>query len=224
MSRIGASRSAGKAVKPAWAGFLLSLSLCFDLGVVNVAILQAVFRQGGTAGFLIGLGSGFGDLIYFTLAIAGAAAVFESVFVRRVLWICGTFVLLFLAWRMAREAIHGRKLNFAGAAPQRKAPAALFASGVALALASPSAILWFAAVGGSVIASFEGARSSLWPFMTGFFAGGVAWSATFAYAIARVKNVLGTRLVQALALVSALVFLYFAGVVFLRGLREVRAV
>ena len=89
-----------------------------------------------------------------------------------------------------------------------------------LALASPSAILWFAAVGGSVIASFGGARSSLWPFTTGFFAGGVAWSATFAYAVARAKNVLGTRLVQALALVSALVFLYFASVVFLGGLRE----
>jgi L-lysine exporter family protein LysE/ArgO len=221
MSRIGASPSAGKVVKPAWAGFLLSLSLCLDLGVVNVAILQAVLRQGGTAGFLIGLGSGFGDLIYFTLAIVGASAVFENVLLRRVLWLCGTAVLLFLAGRMAREAVHGRKLNFADAPPQPKAPAALFAIGVGLALASPSAILWFAAVGGSVIASFGGARGSLWPFTTGFFVGGVAWSATFAYAIARAKNLLGTRLVQALALASALVFLYFAAVVFLRGLREV---
>src|ERR1700674_1129423 len=118
MSRGGPSRSVGKVVKPAWAGFLLSLSLCLDLGVVNVAILQAVLRQGGTAGFLIGLGSGFGDLIYFTLAIAGASAVFENVILRRILWLCGTVVLLFLAGGMAREAIHGRKLNLAGAPPQ----------------------------------------------------------------------------------------------------------
>jgi L-lysine exporter family protein LysE/ArgO len=76
-------------------------------------------------------------------------------------------------------------------------------------------------VGGSVIASFGGARMSPWPFTAGFFAGGVAWSAIFAYAVARAKKVLGTRLVQALALASALVFLYFAGMVFLRGLREV---
>jgi L-lysine exporter family protein LysE/ArgO len=221
MSRIEASRSAGRVVKLASAGFLLSLSLCLDLGVVNVAILQAVLRQGGTAGFLIGLGSGFGDLIYFTLAIVGATAVFENVLLRRILWLCGTVALLFLAGRMAHEALHGRKLNLADAPPQPSAPAALFASGVGLALASPSAILWFAAVGGSVIASFGGARSSLWPFTTGFFAGGVAWSATFSYAVARAKNVLGARLIQALALASALLFLYFAGVVFLRGMREV---
>jgi L-lysine exporter family protein LysE/ArgO len=93
-------------MKAAWSGFFLSLSLCLDLGIVNLAVLRTALSQGGSAGFLVGIGSSIGDLIYFALAVLGATALLGWAPVRWALWLFGTCVLLFFAWRMAREVIH----------------------------------------------------------------------------------------------------------------------
>ena len=161
-----------------------------------------------------------GDLVYFMLAVAGAAALLQWRPFRWALWLFGTAVLLFLAWRVAREAIRPKTLDLGGTQNMpRETHPALLTTGFGLALASPSAILWFAAVGGSVIAAAGGDRHSLWSFTGGFFAAGVFWSALFAYGAAGMRLLLGVQLVRGLSVASAVLFLYFAGVVFLNGLR-----
>jgi L-lysine exporter family protein LysE/ArgO len=208
-------------VKPLWTGFLLSLSLCLDLGLVNVAILRTSLQRGGWAGFLLGVGSSIGDFVYFTLAVFGAAAVLKWQPIRLVLWLAGTSVLLWLAWRMAREVVRPRHIEVEGAglSPDRNS-IALLVTGVGLALASPSAILWFAAVGGSIIASVGGDQHSLRGFAAGFFLGGIVWSGAFAFAAGALKRVLGANLLRVLSFAAALLFLYFAFMVFLQGVRE----
>jgi L-lysine exporter family protein LysE/ArgO len=206
-------------------GFLLSLSLCMDLGLVNVATLRVSLSGSATAAFLLGLGSVVGDLIYFAFAVSGATALLDSRSVRMGLWIFGTATLLFLAYRSLREALHPKMLDMDGALPDSKGGLArLFITGVGLALASPSAILWFAAVGGSVIASYgvpDGDnRRVLAVFALGFVSAGILWAAAFAYGAFALKQILGWRLVKALSLGSALLFLYFAVDVFFRGVRE----
>jgi L-lysine exporter family protein LysE/ArgO len=203
--------------KSASTGFLLSLSLCLDLGIVNVAVLRTVATQGGAAGFLLGVGSCAGDLVYLACAVLGAAALFQWRPVRLALWLIGTCVLLFLAWRMFHEMIHPKNPDLAKTPPAHRK---LFATGFGLALASPSAILWFAAIGGSVAASLGGDRTSLWEFCAGFFAAGITWSAGFAWGAAELMRITGGRLVQAMAFVSALLFLCLAAVVFVQGVRQ----
>ena len=207
-------------MKPFWTGFLLSLSLCLDLGIVNVAVLRASLQQGAAAGFLLGVGSCLGDLVYFTLAVFGATALVAWTPVRWGLWILGTGVLLLLAWRMVRETIHPKKLALDDGAMPRESGIKLVATGGGLALASPTAILWFAAVGGSVIATFGGDRNSLWVFAAGFAAAGLVWTAVFAYMAAALRH-FGSRLVRAISLVSAFLFFYFALLVFVDGARAV---
>jgi L-lysine exporter family protein LysE/ArgO len=209
-------------MKPAWTGFLLCLSLCLDLGIVNIATLRTSLDQGGTAGFLIGLGACAGDLVYFALAAFGATALLSWAPFRWSLWAFGTCVLALLAWRMAREAIRPHRLDLKeGSVPERKSAGGLIAAGAGLALASPTSILWFAAVGGSVIASFGGNRSVLWPFAAGFVAAGLLWAAVFSYAAASLRH-LGTQFVRVLSLISAVLFVYFAVTVFMSGLRQMR--
>ncbi len=133
--------------------------------------------------------------------------------------------LLFLAYRALREVLHPKLIDMDGAMPQTKGGLVrLFATGAGLALASPSAILWFAAVGGSVIAGYGvsngDSRKVLAVFAAGFASAGVVWAAAFAYGASALKRLLGWKLVKALSLASALLFLYFAADVFLRGLRE----
>ncbi len=60
----------------------------------------------------------------------------------------------------------------------------------------------------------------LLPFALGFFAGAVLWAVIFPYSIAAVKTIASDKLVRALSLISAVMFLYFAGVVFINGVRQ----
>jgi L-lysine exporter family protein LysE/ArgO len=206
------------------AGFLLSLSLCLDLGLVNVAIVRTALHRGGRAGFVVGAGSCLGDLTYFVAALFGVGALMRWPPFRWTIWIGGTLVLLILAARMIREVARPRALALDQAGEPRRRALALFGWGLALALASPTAILWFAAVGGSVIAASGGGggRAALLPFAGGFFAAGIAWSALLAGAAAALQRIGGQKVARALALVSALLFLYFAAVVFVRGWITVR--
>ena len=45
-------------------GFFLSLSLCLDIGLVNVACISLTLSHGFRPGFWLGIGSCFGDLAY----------------------------------------------------------------------------------------------------------------------------------------------------------------
>jgi L-lysine exporter family protein LysE/ArgO len=205
-------------------GFLLSLSLCLDLGIVNVGILRVATQRGGTPAFLVGLGSGVGDLAYALLSLTGVALLLALPGVRWVLWLGGSAVLLLLAARMLREVLRPHALALDEPVPVERltTPARDFVWGTALALASPSAILWFAAVGGSVIATYGGDRAVLVPFLIGFWVAGALWSAALAYGGGALRRALGPRLVQGLSLASAALFVFFAGKVFLDGWRELR--
>jgi L-lysine exporter family protein LysE/ArgO len=207
-------------------GFLMSLSLCLDLGLVNVTILRTALRSGPRPALWVGLGSCLGDLTYFVLSALGVTALLTWGPVRWALWLGGTAVLLFLAARMIREVVrpHAIDLNAAGAdvealaaAPSRRRS---FSLGLVMALSSPTAILWFVAVGGNVIAASAGRRGALVPFVAGFFAAGLTWSIAAAYGAAALGRLGGPRLVRALSALSAVLFLFLAVVVFRDGLRS----
>jgi L-lysine exporter family protein LysE/ArgO len=209
-------------VRPFGSGFLLSLTLCLDLGLVNVAIVRTALRRGGRAGFLVGMGSCFGDLTYFVAALLGVGVLMRSSTVRWAVWLGGTAVLAFLAAKMVREVVHPRPLDLETDDAPARSSWGLVGWGLALALASPTAILWFAAVGGSVIAASGGTRAQAIPFASGFFAAGVTWSACLSAAATLLARAGGRRVARGLSLVSALLFLYFAVLVFVRGWIDVR--
>jgi L-lysine exporter family protein LysE/ArgO len=188
-------------------GFVLSLSLCLDWGIVNVAAFSTAATRGARPAFVLGLGSCFGDLTYAVIAMLGVTALLHIQWVSWVLWLAGSAVLIYLSAKML-------KLSFAPSNLSRtdsNAPVAAtglrgdFARGVAMALASPSAILWFASVGGGLIATTTGAAGlGAWPFFLGFFISGIGWSAFVAIAGSRLQKRPGFA--RGLAAVSALLF------------------
>jgi L-lysine exporter family protein LysE/ArgO len=58
------------------------------------------------------------------------------------------------------------------------------------------------------------------PFLAGFWIAGVLWSAGAAYGAGALRRLLGNKLVRALSLASAALFVFFAVKVFVQGLRE----
>ena len=203
------------------AGFLLSLSLCADLGVVNIAMVRAGLTRGMSAALYLGLGSCLGDMTYAVGSLSLVSLLIAHRDVRIALWIGGSAVLLWLAVKMLRETWHPRELSIGQhAVPGAIRPMHEFARGVTLALSSPTSILWFAAVGGSVIAAHATGTAALLPFLSGFFAAGVCWTLLIATLTGYAHRRLSTTFIRALAFTSAILFCYFAAVVFLNGYRE----
>jgi L-lysine exporter family protein LysE/ArgO len=206
-------------------GFFLSLSLCLDIGLVNVAILSLTLSHGFKPGFWLGFGSCFGDLIYASLALAGMAALLQFDAVRWVVWIGGSAILLFLTWKMAREALFPATApavaGEADAAAPRTGAWRGFARGVLLAVSSPSAILWFAAVGGALIAksgATTGPTASI--FLSGFFLGGLCWTLFLCGLASHGRKRAGLALLRGCHLLSALLFAYFSYSVIVNGYRD----
>ncbi|PMS15799.1 lysine transporter LysE [Trinickia dabaoshanensis] len=202
-------------------GFFLSLSLCLDIGIVNVAILSRTLSHGFRPGFWLGLGSCIGDLVYATLALAGMSALLRFDTVRWVVWIGGAAMLLFLTWKMAREALSpARATQSLGDEPEAS-PMRAFARGAALAMSSPSAILWFAAVGGALIAKAGAtSTSSASLFLGGFFLGGLAWTVFICTLASQGRKHAGASLLRGCHVVSALLFAYLSYSVIVDGYRD----
>ncbi|WDD93264.1 LysE family translocator [Burkholderia sp. FERM BP-3421] len=206
-------------------GFFLSLSLCLDIGLVNVAMLSLTLSHGFRPGFWLGLGSCVGDLVYAALALAGMAVLLRFDTVRWVVWLGGGAILLFLTWKMAREALRPAAApagdDAEAAAAARAGTWRSFGRGMLLAMSSPSAILWFAAVGGALIAK-SGATTPLTAsvFLSGFFLGGLAWTLFLCTLASHGRRRAGAGLMRACHVVSAMLFAYFSYSVIVGGYRD----
>jgi L-lysine exporter family protein LysE/ArgO len=191
-------------------GFALSASLCLDLGIVNLALLQTGLQRGGWAAFALGAGSTFGDVFYALLATFGIGLLLSIPWVRVALWLGGTSVLLYLAWKLWQQAAEPIETASDLAVPESHA--LHFRRGLWLAVSSPSAILWFATVGGSVMATSlyqASLQKRLW-FYAGFFVCGLAYSATVALLIHHGRSRISARTHVWLNRTSALLFVALA--------------
>jgi L-lysine exporter family protein LysE/ArgO len=96
-----------------------------------------------------------------------------------------------------------------------------FLRGVLLAVSSPSAILWFAAVGGALIAKAGATSVTTAPvFLGGFFLGGLCWTIFICGLGSHGRKRAGTGLLRACHVLSALLFAYFSYSVIVNGYRD----
>jgi len=202
-------------------GFLLSLSLCLDIGVANIAMITLAMQRGYFQGFALGLGTCVGDLIYAVLALAGMTVLLQYEAVRWVLWIGGSTLLLYFAAKMVYSAIQHGTVLVPASGPRDSSSRQAFFRGIFLAMSSPSAILWFAAVGGTLIArSGGGTLLSSALFLSGFLSAGLLWCAGLCLAATQGGKLLGDKLLRYSYWASAAIFCYFAVYVIVSGYNE----
>jgi L-lysine exporter family protein LysE/ArgO len=206
---------------PATNGFLLSLSLCLDIGIVNIAMMTVAMQRGYWNGFWLGMGSCIGDLIYAMLALAGMTALLQFTAVRWVMWLGGTVVLIVLAAKMARSAFHSISGKTFSESDATGSNLRQLLRGMLLALSSPSAIVWFAAVGGALIAQ-SGVKGwvATGSFLAGFFVAGVAWTCSLCLAARQGGKAFGARALSFCYFASAALFVFFGWQVVTSGYRS----
>lgn len=202
-------------------GFLLSLSLCLDIGIANIAMITLAMQRGYFHGFWLGVGTCVGDLAYALLVLAGMTVLLQYEAVRWVLWTGGGALLLWFAGKMLVAAFRKASELDVNKTHQYRSLLREFRRGIVLALSSPTAILWFATVGGALISRMgqHSVTASAW-FLSGFFIAGVFWTCILCLAGSFGGKLLGHRLLKYSYIASALIFCYFAIYVIASGYRE----
>lgn len=202
-------------------GFLLSLSLCLDIGIANIAMITLAMQRGYFHGFWLGVGTCIGDLTYALLALAGMAVLLQYDVVRWVLWIGGGAMLLWFAGKMLIAALRKTVELNVKETHQYRSLLREFGRGILLAMSSPTAILWFATVGGALISRMgqHNITTSSW-FLGGFFIAGVFWTCVLCLIGSFGGKLLGHRLLKYSYIASAFIFSYFAIYVIVSGYRE----
>lgn len=202
-------------------GFLLSLSLCLDIGIANIAMITLAMQRGYFHGFWLGMGTCVGDLAYALMALAGMAVLLQYETVRWVLWIGGGAMLLWFAGKMLIAAFRRSAEFNVNESQQYRSLLREFSRGVLLAMSSPTAILWFATVGGALISRMgqHSVAASSW-FLSGFFTAGIFWTCVLCLVGCFGGRLLGHRLLKYSYIASALIFSYFALYVIISGYRE----
>jgi hypothetical protein len=89
--------------------FFLSLSLCLDIGIANIAMMTLAMQRGYAQGFCLGLGTCVGDLLYAIGALLGMSVLLQFTPVRWLLWIGGGAILLWFTFKMGREALQSHQ-------------------------------------------------------------------------------------------------------------------
>ena len=202
-------------------GFLLSLSLCLVIGIANIAMITLAMQRGYFHGFWLGVGTCVGDLAYALLALAGMTVLLQYEAVRWVLWTGGGTLLLWFAGKMLVAAFRKASELDVNKTHQYRSLLREFRRGIVLALSSPTAILWFATVGGALISRMgqHSVTASAW-FLSGFFIAGVFWTCILCLVGSFGGKLLGHRLLKYSYIASALIFSYFAIYVIASGYRE----
>ncbi|HLF35269.1 MAG TPA: LysE family transporter [Cyclobacteriaceae bacterium] len=202
--------------------FLLCLSLCLDLGIVNIAIIKSGVEKGFFHSMKIGIGSTFGDLVYASLSVYGISRFIEQIWVRWALWIAGTLFLMAMGIRMLARSMN--RINTIGKPPkiyEKLSGYGPVAFGIALALSSPTSILWFATVGGSMIASKPiHSKFDILYFLAGFFAASLIWSVLLAWLSHSGGKLIKGNIRTVFSLLSAVLFLILAIFIFIDGWRS----
>lgn len=204
-------------------GFLLGLSMVLDLGTANVALIRTGIIKGFLAALLFALGTTFADMVYAVCSVLGIAALLQSSDVFQwILWIVGTLVLLYLAFHSIKDAFKPKALEIGKETGKKHNLLQQFVMGAGIGLSAPTTLLWFATVGGSVVSTVVGGISfeKLMPFFIGFLAISVIWGVVLAYISSLGGKVLGGKMMKALSFISGLLFLGFAGYVFIHGLSQ----
>jgi chemosensory pili system protein ChpE len=172
--------------------------------------------RGFRPAFFVEIGSLFGDAIWATIALAGAAFLIQNTVARLAFGGIGAFFLFNLSYRSIRDAIQATMPK----APPVGAKGDLV-TGALLSLTNPLSIgFWLGAGGGAVAAIVPNpGRDEFIVFFVGFMSACIFWCFLFSSLIAFGRQLLRPTLFRAINAVCGLALAYFGVILFLGILR-----
>ncbi|OGP68892.1 MAG: hypothetical protein A2W27_06990 [Deltaproteobacteria bacterium RBG_16_44_11] len=192
---------------------LLGLTLAAPIGPVNLEIIKRGLRSGVRQAFLTGAGAMSADTTYLTLIFFGLASFLNMPFIKIILGIAGSIILIYLGAVSAKE--YFRKFA-ADKNPPRRLFKNSFVTGYVLAIASPMTIVWWTGVFGALLASQTRTSTNLAAFFSclSILLGCFLWVLFLSCALYWGKKIINEKITRLISFVAG-IFLIGFGIYFL---------
>ena len=192
---------------------LLGLTLAAPIGPVNLEIIKRGLNSGFRQAFLTGTGAMCADATYLTLIFFGLTAFLNIAFMKIILGVAGSLILIYLGWVSAKEFFHKAA---PADNPTRRVFKSSFFTGYALAISSPMTIVWWTGVFGALLASQTSIETNLSAFLSclSILLGCFIWVLFLAIALHWGKKIINEKMVDFISLTAG-TFLIVFGIYFL---------
>jgi threonine/homoserine/homoserine lactone efflux protein len=180
-------------------------------GTVLTYTIDRSMRYGSRAGFLVSLGHALLELILVIMIYLGLGKLLASDIIRMIIGIIGGLVLLYLAFDMLRGVCLDKvRLDLSG--ESSKGQKNMFLAGVLLSAANPYFLIWWAAVGLSLIMkSYDSfGLSGICFFYLGHILADISWYSFVSIIISKMRHLIKQKTYRGIVTVLALFLLFFA--------------
>lgn len=202
-------------------GIAIGLALAAPIGPVNIEIVRRGLRSGFLSAWLVGVGAISADTLYCLLVIAGITPLVDHAAVRTVLWVAGAAFLIFLGYSSIRAAsATGSFIDKpdSGSFVRRSYP-----TGLLIALLNPMGIVFWASIGGGLVASAVAQTDTTGTFaiVLGVILGLGLWVTGLSLLVHGGQRFVSDRLFRWVNLISGVVLIGFALSFAVRAVQEV---
>jgi threonine/homoserine/homoserine lactone efflux protein len=187
---------------------ILGLSLAAPIGPVNLEIIKRGLKSGFKQAFLTGAGAMSADTTYLTLIFFGLTSFLNIAFMKIILGIAGSIILIYLGLISAKEFFHKAAIT---ENPPRRLFNNSFITGYVLAISSPMTIVWWTGVFGALFASQTNTTTNLSAFFSCFsiLLGCFLWVFFLATALHWGKKIINEKIVGFISLIAGIFLIGF---------------
>lgn len=184
--------------------FCLGVVFCAPPGAVNTETLRRGIKRGYPAALTVQIGSLIGDASWAVLGLSGADIIIHRPGLSTALQVFAVVLLIYLSFGAMCDAWTGVSLAAStegGVEMEKRIGAGDFLAGALLSLTSPTSLIYWLALGGSlsVVGISSPHASDYALFLCGFLLGCLLWCVVFSCVVAwgrRLLSPLAVRIVN----------------------------
>jgi len=199
-------------------GVLIGLSVAAPIGPMSMLTRRRAIDRGLAAGLVSGLGIALADATYGAVAAFGLTSLSDLLIDhQRIIRIAGGVALLYIAWRILRNARQPIESRLEAAASHSLGR--IVGTMYLLTLSNPTTILAFAAIFGGLGLSLGSSTLDSVVLVASVFAGSMLWWLVLCGVLAKIRNRLTPAWIARIDLAAGGIILVMAGISIAAGLR-----
>ncbi len=199
-------------------GVLIGLSVAAPIGPMSMLTMRRAIDRGLAAGLVSGLGIALADATYGAVAAFGLTSLSDLLIDhQRIIRIAGGVALLYIAWRILRNARQPIESRLEAAASHSLGR--IVGTMYLLTLSNPTTILAFAAIFGGLGLSLGSSTLDSVALVASVFAGSMLWWLVLCGVLAKIRNRLTPAWIARIDLAAGGIILVMAGISIAAGLR-----
>ena len=188
-------------------GIALGIAYCAVPGAVNTECIRRGLSGGFRPAFLIQSGALFGDMVWATLGLTGAAVILRFDPLVILLGLIGAGFLFALARNAFRSAWAPAPTSAAGLT-QRGRPLLV---GATFSLANPAGLAFWSGIGGGMLSTLgDPSTGGIVLLLTAFFVGSLLWCVALSVVVSWGRRIASPRLFRWVDALSGVALSYFA--------------